>query len=63
MVPSFEFFDFGANRRAYTSAADRERAGYLAELTQSGLEASAYDTGVEYGSEQLSPRHVTIGVS
>jgi hypothetical protein len=64
MTPSFEFFDVASSRRAYFSAADQERAGYMAEITNGvGFRPAAYDNGVEYSAETESPRHVTIGMS
>lgn len=64
MTPSFEFFDVASSRRAYFSAADQERAGYMAELTHgTGFNPASYDNGVELGAESSSPRHVTIGMS
>lgn len=33
MTPSFDLFDFGANRRAYLSTSDLERACYLSAMT------------------------------
>lgn len=64
MVPSFEFFDVASSRRAYFSAADQERAGYMAEITHgSSFAAVPYDNGVELSAEATSPRHATIGMS
>ena len=64
MTPSFEFFDVATSRRAYFSAADQERAGYMAEITHgSGFKPAIYDTGLELGAESESPRHATIGMS
>ena len=64
MTPSFEFFDVASSRRAYFSAADQERAGYMAEITHgAGMQQPNYDNGVELGSESASARFVIIGMS
>ena len=64
MVPSFEFFDIASSRRAYSSAADQERAGYMAEITHgSSFLPAKYDSGLELSAETASPRHATIGMS
>jgi len=34
MVPTFGLFDFESPRKAYVSAEDKERAGYLAEVSR-----------------------------
>lgn len=63
MTPSFEFFDVASSRRAYFSAADQERAGYIAEITHgTGFRPAGYDSGIEL-SENTSPRHITVGMS
>ena len=38
MSPSFDLFDLGSSRRAYVSAADMERACYLASVTGVSVE-------------------------
>ncbi|HSD37047.1 MAG TPA: hypothetical protein VLC92_06040 [Rhodocyclaceae bacterium] len=64
MTPSFEFFDVASSRRAYLSAADQERAGYMAEITHgSGFKPASYDNGVELGAESATPRLSTVGMS
>lgn len=57
MTSSFEFFFGGASTQyAYFGAAERERAGYLAELT-GGLASAAS------GVELLAPESATAGAS
>ncbi len=64
MTPSLEFFDVASSRRAYFSAADQERAGYMAEITHgSGFKPAPYDNGVELRADSASPRLVTVGMS
>ena len=64
MTPTFEFFDVASSRRAYHSAAERERAGYLAELTHGvGAASAIYDGGVELAAVEQAPRLVTVGLS
>jgi len=64
MTPSFEFFDVASNRRAYLSAADQERAGYMAEITHgSGFQPASYDNGVQLDAESATPRLSTVGMS
>jgi hypothetical protein len=63
MTPSFEFFDLASSRRAYFSAADQERAGYLAELTQaSGTQGARYDAGVTLEGQGPLPGIITVGM-
>lgn len=64
MTPSFEFFDVASSRRAYFSAADQERAGYMAEITGgTGFRFAGYDNGVDLGAQSDTPRHVVVGIS
>lgn len=64
MVPSFEFFDVKSSRRAYFSAADQERAGYLAEITHgSRFESVKYDNGLDLCAKDSALTHATLGVS
>jgi hypothetical protein len=64
MTPSFEFFDVSYSRRAYFSAADQERAGYVAEITHGrGFQPAPYDRGIDLGAEIATPRLATVGMS
>lgn len=50
MVPSFGLFDFEPSRKAYVSAEDQERAGYLSEVVLASTEFGA-------GNRNESVRH------
>ncbi|MDB5815334.1 MAG: hypothetical protein JWN23_2451 [Rhodocyclales bacterium] len=64
MTPSFEFFDVASSRRAYFSAADQERAGYIAEITHgSRFRPAEYDIGIELSAESVSGRFIMVGMS
>ncbi|GAB4061662.1 hypothetical protein [Uliginosibacterium sediminicola] len=56
MAPSFEIFDLGLHRRAFHSAADRERAGYVAELTGADFNPMRSQSNGETVGELLAER-------
>ncbi|MEN3109643.1 hypothetical protein ACFONG_14340 [Uliginosibacterium paludis] len=51
MVPSFGLFEFEPSRKAFVSAEDQERAGYLSEVVLNSTEFGA-------GNNEAEARHL-----